>query len=265
MPVGYGTVLVKYSHTVVERIRLERGGRTQIRVGVLVHDEVAQREYGENIGIGRGEIVVVPMCAKRWIESVRFRTQILYGADVAMILYMAEIRAGQTVVESGTGSLGLTYALSKTVGERGKVFTFEVDRERCEAASKEIGESMDNVEIAERDVVAHGFGMEGPVDGVILDLPTPQHVVREAERVLSDEGVFVVFVPCIEQVQSVLKVLAERETFETPRMFEILEIPHKMKSLKMGEERVYGTAPASMMRGHTGYIVLTRKGQGLYY
>ena len=265
MSVGYCTVVVKYSHKVVERLRLERGARTQTRLGILSHDEVAAKEYGVPVKIHSGEVVILPMTPERWIESIEHRTQVLYRTDVAMIIYMAEIRAGHTVVESGAGTLGLTYALSRTVGEKGRVFTFEVNRKRCEEGAKEIAENMDNVVIAERDVVKDGFGLEARADAVILDLPTPHEVVREADRVLAAGGVFVAFVPCIEQVQSLLKKIAEAGSFESPRLFETVEIPHRMRSLRRNSERVYGTAPEKITRGHTGYIVLAHKGPGMYY
>jgi len=41
------------------------------------------------------------------------------------VLFNLEIKKGDWIIESGTGSGSMTYSLSTKVGESGKVFSFE--------------------------------------------------------------------------------------------------------------------------------------------
>lgn len=69
-----------------------------------------------------------------WTLSLPHRTQILYNPDISYISMQLGIRPGVRVVEAGTGSGSMTHALSRSVGSRGKVFSFEYHSTRCEKA-----------------------------------------------------------------------------------------------------------------------------------
>lgn len=263
----YGPVAVRYAHHDMQRIYLERGRQTPTKMGVLVHDEAARREYGQVFPFHKGQICILPMTCDRWVKTVRHRTQILYRADVSLMLYMMGVRAGDIAVECGTGTLSLTYALSKAVGSRGRVFTFEANSERYEAAKREVAQAqLENVTATERDAVEGGLWhgeMEGlEISKVLLDLPTPHLLVPEASVLLAKGGALCCFVPCIEQIQSLARVLREHAgEFSAPRMFENVEIGHQPRSTspRGGADRVYGTIPSGQIRGHTGYLLFATK------
>jgi tRNA (adenine57-N1/adenine58-N1)-methyltransferase len=50
--------------------------------------------------------------------------------DISMVIMRLNIKPGDKVCESGTGSGSLSYSISQNVGEKGKLFTFEFNQQR---------------------------------------------------------------------------------------------------------------------------------------
>ncbi|KAI5181326.1 tRNA (adenine57-N1/adenine58-N1)-methyltransferase catalytic subunit [Nematocida sp. AWRm80] len=204
------------------------------------------------------ESTLLDMTPDRWIKSSTYRTQILYRMDVSMILYYSNLRYTSKVIESGTGTLGLTYALSKLV-HSGRVDTVEYNYERYTAAQKDIIQanlsnthvhhkaikeyltsllkqptdsftkestltsSATDTSTTDKDIVPE----ERRVDGIILDIPEPEEVLLESSLLLRDLGRVLVFVPCIEQVQRAVKTIDQLPQLKIYKVFESIEIPHK--------------------------------------
>ncbi|CAD7944079.1 unnamed protein product [Amoebophrya sp. A120] len=69
--------------------------------------------------------------------SLPHRTQIIYHADISLILSLLDLKPGDSVVETGTGSGSLSTSLAASVSPFGKVFTFEYHFERFRKAREE--------------------------------------------------------------------------------------------------------------------------------
>jgi len=203
-----------------------------------------------------------PMSCDRWIESSSQGTQILYRADISMVLYYTEIRKGQVVVESGTGMLGLTYCLSKIVGECGLVHTVEQNEERFERAKKEIEKAeLKNTTVHKGAVkeflkeFSNRTGLQS-ADRVVLDVPKPHEVLNESAEIVSEGGKVMCFVPCMEQAQRVLHAAEGHPALQIEQMLENVEIQHKPTRISEG---VFGTVQKPLIRGHTGYLIFLKK------
>jgi tRNA (adenine57-N1/adenine58-N1)-methyltransferase len=68
----------------------------------------------------------------------------------------------------------------------------------------------DLVTVTHGDVCESGFGanLEGKVDAVFLDLPSPWLAVSHAWDALKPQGTVASYSPCIEQTQRVCKALS---------------------------------------------------------
>lgn len=134
------------------------------------------------------------------------------------------ITGGTRVIEAGTGSASLTHSFARTVGQDGKVFTYEFHEPRFLEAKAEIElHGIDlNTFITHRDVCEHGFEIEAipqqfqknghiNADVVFLDLPSPWTAVTKLDSVVSKTTPVRVccFSPCIEQVQKTVEALIE--------------------------------------------------------
>lgn len=69
-----------------------------------------------------------------WTLSLPHRTQILYMTDIAYIIMRLGVRVGGKVIEAGTGSGSMTHSLSRTVGQKGSIHSFEYHKSRFEKA-----------------------------------------------------------------------------------------------------------------------------------
>lgn len=68
--------------------------------------------------------------------SCEHRTQIIYHADISLILALLDAKPGARIAESGTGSGSLSSALGDAVRPDGRVFTYEFHSERAENVRK---------------------------------------------------------------------------------------------------------------------------------
>jgi len=151
-----------------------------------------------------GWIVLLPFAPDLWTLSLTHRTQILYQADIAYVLMQLDIKPGDVVLESGTGSGSLSTALATGVAPHGHVHSFDFNAERVRKAREDFFANGlgDLITVRERDVVGQGFPVvEGGANAVFLDLPAPWSVVESAARALVHQGRLCSFSPCIEQVQ----------------------------------------------------------------
>ena len=200
--------------------RLTRGATTACAFGAFPHELFIGKPFGSRVvspvkqGCVRrdgqnGWVWALRLTSELWSRFLPHRTQVLYSADIAMIVFYLGIVPGCVAVESGTGSGSLTFALAKAAGPSGRVYTYDFHQLRATEARKTFAElGMDNIVVSQADACNDGFlhpadgaDLRGRVDGVFLDLPSPWDAVKHADAVLRPGGMFCSFSPCIEQVQ----------------------------------------------------------------
>lgn len=224
-----------------------------------------------------------------WILSCPHKTEILYHADISVILSFFDLKPGMRVLESGTGSGVLSVNIASAIAPIGKLYTFEYHSERKQAAEdnfKMLG--LDSVaEIAQRDIVNEGFPDElQDIDCVFLDLPSPWTVVPTLHKNLSHDSQFCSFSPCIEQVQRTCKELRASgfvniltiecllRSYEVQRTNQSGELENekllfetstaeknkkrKLETESSEKEVSVAIRSQSTMRGHTGYLTFAR-------
>ncbi|KAG2430892.1 hypothetical protein HXX76_009865 [Chlamydomonas incerta] len=190
-------------------------GRFENRFGVFKHQSWVGKPYGSKVVAdagGKGWVYLLRPTPELWTQVLRHRTQILYLADISMIVMQLDLRPGSVVLESGTGSGSLTHSLVRAIAPTGHVHTFEFHAGRVEDAAAEFKQHglTPLVTVLQRDVMENGFPdtLHGQADAVFLDLPGPWKVVPSAAACLRPNGRFCGFSPCIEQVQRTSEALS---------------------------------------------------------
>ncbi|CAG9793488.1 unnamed protein product [Diatraea saccharalis] len=254
----------------------------QTPFGALKVKNLIGADFGSRVELSKGWGHVLQPTPELWSLTLPHRTQIIYTPDISMILLQLDLVPGSTVIEAGTGSGSLTHALIRRVRPHGHVFTFDFHEHRAKIAKEEFEEHgiADFVTARHRDVLELGFGEElnGKVDAVFLDLPSPWAGIPHAVTAIKEEGGrFCSFSPCIEQVQRSCIALQEHgfqdivtmEVLQTELKVTRRTIPvrdlsflrHKSSECPVEEKPsgdtsyVVGAWPASTP-GHTGYLTV---------
>lgn len=186
---------------------------------------------------------VLPLTPENWTISLPHRTQVVYTPDSSLILQRLRIRPGSVVLEAGGGSGSFMHAAARAVyhpSGRGHVHTYEYHRPRFETLQTEIrAHGLDElVTLTHRDVYKSGFLHSAPsspsstiinttstspepkAHAVFLDLPSPHlclpHLTRTHPNPLDPDRPVQIcaFLPCIEQAQTFISALRERNWVE---------------------------------------------------
>ena len=262
----FSMVVLYFGYNRLRLVCLQPNGYSDTTRGRFLHDTFFGRPFGTKVFSqnDKGFGFALRPDPHLFSLTLQHKTQILFQADISMILHLLALSPGNVVFESGTGSCSLTCSLSKRVAASGQVFTFEFNQERFQNALKVTREmKLTNVRCHWQNVLENGFVIseflgdceeeqrrlihqnerivslnELPqirfdriADAVFLDLPSPELVVPHADKVLKRGGRLCSFSPCIEQIQETAKAMAEFNYSEI-RTVEIIE--REMKSKWIG-------------------------------
>lgn len=213
------------------------GSRLQTKFGHLNASDLIGHHYGEQFECKRGWVLPLRVTPELWTQLLPHRTQILYQADISMILLHLDIKPGSVVVESGTGSGSLSHSILRSCLPHGFLHTFEINEARSEEAQKEFVDHgyEGNVKVYNQDVCCVGFGdeLEGKVDACMLDLPKTWDAIEHAHKVLKADGSrLCTFSPCVEQVQQNVARMTELK-FKDIVTYECLMRPLEVKEQKL--------------------------------
>jgi tRNA (adenine57-N1/adenine58-N1)-methyltransferase len=230
--------------------RLEAGGRMDTHRGYLEHDALIGQAYGTEVYTHKGQaFFLLEPSTDDLIREIKRSSQIIYPKDSGFILMKLSIKPGQTVLEAGTGSGGMTTVLAQMVGPAGRVITYEIrdDMQRNARRNLERAGLIDRVTFKQRDI-AEGFD-ETDADAFFLDVPNPWDYTGQVRRALKGGGFFGSILPTTNQVSTLLVAL-ERDGYEFIEVCEIL-----LRYYKTVPERL---RPADRMVAHTGFLIFAR-------
>ncbi len=218
-------------------------------LGPLDLGEIIGRPWGCSVEVKKGVARVFRPSTADIMEKFSRRTQIIYPKDAAYMIVKAGVRPGDLVVEGGTGSGSLAYALSLAVGPTGRVVSYEINPRFHELAKENLMRlGVQNVELKLGDLRTDIT--ERNADAMFLDMAAPWEVVPAAREVLKPGSPLAVFVPSCEQIKRF--VLAATEGgFGHVEVAEVL-----VRGYEVNEQR---TRPSARMVAHTGFVITARK------
>ncbi|CAH7669338.1 tRNA methyltransferase complex subunit Cpd1 [Phakopsora pachyrhizi] len=249
------TVIVYKSRDNLSSIVIEPGKNLITKFGEFLHDDLIGLQFGSKClsRTGSGFTYLLRPTPELWTLALPHRTQILYHPDISFITSYLDIKPGSVVIEAGTGSGSFSHSIARTIGCKGKLFSFEFHEERYEKARSEFKSHglLSNVggpiRLEHRNVIKNGFGslkdeFEGTgsfkkknnlADSVFLDLPAPWDALEDAKRVMNRSQISRIccFSPCIEQVQKTCQTL-QSLGFSEIVMFETLLRTHEPVSFQ---------------------------------
>lgn len=218
--------------------------------GKIPMADIMAAGYGRHVPthLGRKYLVLRPTLHDL-IKGVRRQTQIMYPKEIGYLLVKMGIGPGSRVIESGTGSGGLTTALAWYVGDGGKVYTYERREEFYKLAGKNLARFglSHRVEQTNKNI-EDGFD-HTDCDALFLDVRTPWEYLHHIPAAVLPGAMCGFLLPTVNQVSELLHGL-QQGPFDSPEVTEIL-----VRHWKPVPDRL---RPDDRMVAHTGFLVFAR-------
>ncbi|MDP8253387.1 MAG: tRNA (adenine-N1)-methyltransferase [Candidatus Kaelpia aquatica] len=233
--------------------KLDSKGRFQSHVGIVHHKDMIGKEEGEVFLTSTNrEVSVFYPTLNDFIHKMGRKTAIIHPKDIGIILFLADIKPGDRIVEAGTGSGALLLALSRYVGKKGHIYSYDNRSELQDVARKNLEKFYNkfpsNVTLKQQDI--SNVIDEDNLDAIVLDFSQPWEVIPEAVKSLRRGGSFSSYIPTIIQAERFVKELEATESFLDIEIVEVLLRPWQIKG--------YSVRPQHRMVGHTGFMVFAR-------
>ena len=219
-------------------------------LGTVDGKKFRELDDGSDIEIAGKKFTVFRPGTVELMDSLERGAQIITPKDAASILLNCDVKAGDTILEIGAGSGGLTTALTGAVAPFGKVHTVEFKEENALRALKNLKRTglqrywsyqIGDAREVKVDIVA---------DALIMDMPDPENALDNLSPCLRPGGRICAYVPNTNQVELIVKALRESRFCD---VFAIEIIQREM------EVHHGGVRPSYETLGHTGYLVYGRK------
>lgn len=235
-------------------VTLEPDGEFHYHAGAVAHNDILGQPEGVTVRSAKGGSVrVYRPTAGDWTVKGPRGAQVIYPKDQALIIGLADIGPGMTVVEAGAGSGAMTAALLRAVGESGQVISFEHRDDHADVAERNVlqrfGRSPANWSLRRGDVTA-GLG-EVSCHRVVLDLLEPEQVCKAAAAALFPGGILCAYTPTVTQVMRLHEALLDEARWGTPETVEALVRPWHVEGLAV--------RPAHRMVAHTAFLTIVRR------
>lgn len=235
-------------------VTLEAGGEWHTHAGMLSHDDIIGAREGSALRTSKGmEVIVLRPTREDYVLKMKRGAQVVYTKDQAMVVALADIRPGCTVVEAGAGSGALTLALLAAVGADGRVVSYDLREDHLEVARHNVerflGGHPPNWEVHLGDLADALPGLRA--HRVVLDVLEPWRMVSGAAEALSPGGILVAYMPTVPQVMRLAETLDEDGRFADTMTTETLVRPWDVAGLSV--------RPAHRMVAHTAFLTTSRR------
>ena len=222
--------------------------------GWLVHNEVVGLPEGSVVETTGGLkfLAFKPLLADYVLAMPRGAT-IVYPKDAAMILGLADIAPGVSVLEAGVGSGALSISLLRAVGSKGSVDSFEKREEFATIATKNVnqyfGENPSNWNLELGAV--QDFVHVKQYDRVVLDMLAPWECIDMASKVLVPGGVFIAYVATTTQLSQTAEAIKASACFTEPESSETI--------VRGWHHEGLAVRPQHRMIAHTAFLIMARR------
>lgn len=238
-------------------ITLNPGARFGSHKGDIKHDDIIGKPSGSVITNHNGdEYLALKPLLSDYVLAMPRGAAIVYPKDAGQIIVEGDIFPGAVVAEAGVGSGALSSYLLRAVGDRGKLFSFEVREEFAEIAKANVrnfyGDS-DNWSVTLGKFQEQAVSTMGgaSADRVVLDMLAPWDCVEAVADLLKPGGLVIIYVATVTQLSRTAEAIKAHGGFTDPSAWESMVRPWHLDGLAV--------RPEHRMIGHTGFLLSARR------
>ena len=219
-------------------------------LGTVDGNRFRDLDDGSELDIAGKKFTVFRPGTSELMGSLDRGAQIITPKDAASVLFNCDVKSGDTILEVGAGSGGLTTALTGAVAPTGKVHTVEFKEENALRAQKNLRRTGLDKYWTYQIGDAREVKVDITADALIMDMPDPENALDNLLPCLRPGGRICAYIPNTNQFELVVNALRERNFSD---VFAIEIIQREM------EVHRGGVRPSYEMLGHTGYLAFGRK------
>lgn len=213
--------------------------------------------FGQFKEVSGKQLRRIPPRLPTLVRSMKRRAQTISDKDAGVLIAKLGIGDGDTVVEAGLGSGGLSLHLAKVLGRHGTLVTIEARDEHAEVG-------LENLERAKQlwpgfplhthhsgtveDVAPRLEHEEFKADAVILDLPNHTPAIHASARLLKTGGRLACYCPVSNQLEQAW-IACEENNLDIEWAGEIIE-------RQWGRASKGGMRPVNGPFGHTAFLLV---------
>ena len=224
-------------------------------LGAIDGSRFADAEDGDTVSIMGKELTLFVPGTIDLMGSLDRGAQIITPKDAETIIMHCDVKCGDSVLEVGAGSGGLTTALLHAVAPNGRVHTLELKDENAQRARKNISRTGHDRywSYTIGDAREAKPQIDWLADVLTMDMPDPWLALDNLVPFLRPGGRICIYVPNANQVFDSVNALRDMGFADV----------HSLENIQRGiDVHPGGVRPSFDTLGHTGYLVFGRRRSG---
>jgi len=248
-------------HGKVHVVEMTEGTRKIKGLGVLDPMlELASIDIGQQVLVGQKILTRLPLRLPELNRGMVRRAQTISAKDAGFFITRMGLGAGDTVLEAGIGSAGLSMHIARVIGQQGKHITVEPRSEHAEVGLENLRRAKESwLEFPEHhhlegrieEVIPHIKDITATVDAIVLDLPEHPSAIQAVAELLAVGGRLACYCPVSQQLEQAW-VTCEEVGLTVEWAGELME-------REWGRAAKGGMRPVNGPFGHTAFLLLAQR------
>ena len=215
---------------------------------------------GDRITIGQKELIVAPTRLPELTNGMLRRAQTIGSKDAGVLIARLGLGPGDTVLEAGIGSGGLSLHIARVLGNTGSHFTVEPRSEHADVALENLARAADSwpefphhthFEGTIEDQASAVALQADEVDAVLLDLPEHPSAIAVTAPLLAAGGRLACYCPVTQQLERAWEACEEAGL--------TVEWAGELMEREWGRASKGGIRPVNGPFGHTAFLLIARR------
>lgn len=223
-------------------------------------EKISSNDIGNSVKIGQKNLKILQPGMVELNRGMKRRAQTISSKDAGFMIAKLGIGAGDTVLEAGLGSGGLSLHLAKVLGNSGTLITVEPRDEHAEVGLENLSRAKScfqefpnhhHISGAVEDKMADVSSISKLLDAVILDLPNHENPIKESSKFLRTGGRMACYCPVTSQMERAWSACEENGM--------TVEWAGELIDRQWGRAAKGGMRPINGPFGHTAFLLIATK------